>query len=359
MNQVTVSFIIVSVLAVIALGFLFSRRYANRGKGVAFKTSSGKEFFWQYTPGSRSSAAKSVVSINARPATGFLLTEEGSLDRLAKWFGFAKEFQTDDAGFDHKFYIESDDPDFCNKLRADSSLRAQIKNLFKECIWLESSVKGQCLKVRMRTVTMKPDVSTLDDTVELLYAIAGSVSGSSYRPASSPQQLARLWSIGCYALPVSSLFLFAVMPYRVVSYTDIILDTVACGIVGAMVGFVLLRKLFGGSSYGAGAMQNFLVGGIIGLLSVSYSALFYVNYHFDTSEAETHRQFITEKYTTRSQRGGTKYYLSVSDWHNPAVTFSLKVNAATYDQASTRKKLEILTHPGHLGYEWIESYQVL
>src|SRR5262245_376953 len=112
----------VAGLACVILIFVFLRRRANGGKGNHYNTKNGKEFFWKYTPGSRSSAPKAFITVAAPSRMRFSLNEEDALDRLAKWFGFAAEFQTHDAHFDKTIYIQGDDAAFCNTLRGDTAL---------------------------------------------------------------------------------------------------------------------------------------------------------------------------------------------------------------------------------------------
>jgi hypothetical protein len=59
----------------------------------------------------------------------FLLRPESSLDRIAKRFGIAQEWQTGDESFDARIFILSEDPALLETLSTDKELRSLIATL--------------------------------------------------------------------------------------------------------------------------------------------------------------------------------------------------------------------------------------
>jgi len=91
--------------------------------------------------------------------------------------------------------------------------------------------------------------------------------------------------------------------------------------------------------------------GLIGLC-------FFLNGALDRAEPQTHTTLIHNKYRTRSEDQDS-YYAVVESWRGKARE-KISIRKSVYDRIQiNRSHMEIKTKPGHLGFEWIVSYQLI
>jgi len=85
----------------------------------------------------------------------------------------------------------------------------------------------------------------------------------------------------------------------------------------------------------------------------------YVNGACDTSPKKFHKVRIIKIYTKR-RSGYLSKHMKIESWHHPGKTLSLSVGSgADCDAAANPTRLEVITHAGRMGYEWIKSYKCL
>lgn len=83
-----------------------------------------------------------------------------------------------------------------------------------------------------------------------------------------------------------------------------------------------------------------------------------VNRKLDASPAQVHRQVIWGKDFGKNPHAPGHYFFWVEWWSHPGKPIMVpRVDKATYDRAVAAKSvLAVASHPGALGYEWIESF---
>ncbi len=358
----------VPILFTVALLLLMVTLNKNNGKNMMpLKTLNGLPYLWRYRPGGRGSPGFTWIGIELDAPFDFLLLPEGKGQKLAKWMGFATEFQTGDTVFDDQVYIDCDFLPFCEKLRDSSELRRAISGL------LQTQVKSLTLSGgRLVALLKQPNSVPDEDTAE---AVAGALNDikrlmpSNYnmqdvaRPRFSPSQIASVLIVGLFTIGVVASVYDAVQPYEVLSKTNLMQMTGGVGLMAILAMLIVIWLVFHGSARGYDVLKVFLLGGIIGAMLCAFAALYNINIYFDTAPAETHDQLITSKYfrVTHNKHGTSRtYYVNLMDWHGSAGVQNIRVNYNTYNYAREGvDKMRMITHPGYLGTEWIESRTLL
>lgn len=375
------------------LGSIFSGR---REQGERF-TKSGLQYHWHYIPPAKNTPARAELSIPMEVDYTLSFEREHFGRWLAKALGFAREFQTGDESFDKKVYITSDDPQIGDKLQADIELRETMKSLFEFGIEAIKLHKGRLRISMVKTASRlnllnhgmgsgtSPDVAILklsallpvssmlnDDQAEdlvqalnLLKRKLTVISNTMYGEMShmpNYQARARMFNILSISLFIVGLALFvfdrAARP-QIVNFWEFFLHTLPYAGAVVIVVFALLFLLLGRSSTGYVAFMNFLLMGVIGTVLCTSEALYTVNMWFDKSEATQHRQFVTGTHTSRSSKGGTRYYIDINGWNPGQGKYSVKVNYSRYQATTAGMRANVYTHAGYLGYEWVERYELL
>ncbi len=375
------------------MGWSFTSILGGRRENGERFTKSGLQYRWHYTPPAKNSPARAQLSIPMEVDYSLSFEREHAGRWLAKTLGFAREFQTGDEAFDKKVYIASDDPQIGDRLHSDAELRQVIKGLFGFGIQrvrlhkgrLSVSMSKTCPRLNllgvgavsrtlpdrgldMRTVGPILDEDQAEGLVQALHTLKRKltvISHAMYGEMSrvpNYQAYARLFNIlsGSLITVGIALFVFdrAARP-EIVNFGHFFLHTLSYS--GAIV-IVLLALLFlvlGRSSLGYAAFRNFVLAGIAGTGLCTSEALYTVNVELDTSAATLHSQRVTGSHTSRSRKGGTRYYIDISGWNPGQGTYSVKVGYALYQQAATNMRANVYTHPGYLGFEWVERYELL
>jgi len=94
---------------------------------------------------------------------------------------------------------------------------------------------------------------------------------------------------------------------------------------------------------------------VLSIIAWSYALLFIINIHYDKEQPSTHQQRVLDKRYT-SGRDSLHYYFTVTDWHGGGEGFEVGTDKTSiYDSYQTGDMLDITSHPGALGGEWIEA----
>lgn len=323
-------------------------------------TRSGKSYQWNYVRTKNGARASLIVTTDV--PISFSLEEEKWFQRFAKKLGFATEFQTGDTQFDKQVYILSDSSDFCNRLRSDDVLRKLCVQLFTvgDCIKVDAG-KGR-IEVAWRQAQITLDPDTAEAMVTCVYDIARHLSTLQYRTTQQDhvRRIASMTISGLFMLTLFGGFIgMAAIPYHSLFPLEIAKQVGMYLCILVPLTLFLLNVLFGGSSHGLTTLKFFLLFGIAGLGVTTATTLLFVNYKYDTSAAESHLQRIVNKHESHSRKGGTSYHLRLTNWYGASAPFSLRVDSSVYYDARIGDTVKILTHPGYLGHEWIEGYEVL
>lgn len=322
-------------------------------------TANGKKYLWDYQSGGRKNPPISTLIVAAPLPFNFSIEHEKFYHWLIKRLGMAKEFQTNHGDFDRKFYIFSDDAQFCNLLRGDE-MRRRIQRLFELGV-NELKTEKESLKATMKKPSATPDPLTADELVDILYSIYEQAARipvigllTPGKTMAARASLAHGFMIGLLVIGIGGTLL---QPYDMLEYLPLIREAALYALIVAVTLFFMLRVLFQESSRGVTIFLAFLYAGLPGIAFCSYLAIYAINVFYDHSEAEVHLQHVDKKYISRS-KNSTYYYFYTANWRHPNEPLKLETDYALYHSTHTGTRLSIYTHPGYLNHEWIESFQV-
>jgi hypothetical protein len=135
------------LLPIVLMAFFIITGKNVRKSREAMTSPAGTPYFWHYQPPSRNSPARCELSIALPLPIEFRLDREGRMQQLARTLGFASVFQTGDADFDARVYIDSDDEQFLNSLRDSASMRRAVLDLYDSGI-ASPPLRGFCVSSR-------------------------------------------------------------------------------------------------------------------------------------------------------------------------------------------------------------------
>jgi hypothetical protein len=112
--------------------------------------------------------------------------------------------------------------------------------------------------------------------------------------------------------------------------------------------------------YGKWCFALFVLLFSLPVLATVETATEVVNRVVDSSAPEIHRQVIWGKDYGRNPNAPGHYFFWVEWWNRPGQPIEiLRVDKSNYDRAIPRRSiLRLRSHPGALGYEWIESFEL-
>jgi hypothetical protein len=208
-----------------------------------------------------------------------------------------------------------------------------------------------------------PDESTLDallkDMSELKRHLP-SMSDWQPPPTLLRAKICKTVFTGLFIGGLLGVFADAAQPYSLVSFQGLMGFTAAYGIGAVLVTLLFIRAAFSGSSYGYDVFRQWLVTGFAGTLLCTNVALFNINIYCDHSPAETFRQRVANRYISYGKHNSVTYHVTVESWRETGKAFPLIAGSQLYYQAVPgRSYVAIATHPGALGFEWIQHYEVI
>ncbi len=332
----------------------------------SYTSDTGIAYYWHYTPGSKNTPPRAELSIDAPLPFEFRLDHESKPQKIAKWLGFATEFQTGDPAFDGKVYIDSDDPRFCENLSHIQGLRKAVLDLFGHNI-KTLSLSGGRLCAEIAKPTMHLSVTDLDrmldDMVQFKRQMQATASPDQVPFKSMKRQLSqqfKLFFLGSLIAGGAAFIYDGFMQgYTIVPQMQLLAMSLKIWLAAMLGLLILVGIIFHRSSYGCDALGYLFSTGLIGIMLCSYGALYNINIHCDASPARIFTEPVVDRYVTHGRRGSTHYHVSVVDWHGNG-TYSMSTGSAIYYAAVPRRtNMRFYTHSGHLGFEWIQLYEVL
>lgn len=319
----------------------------------------GTQYHEYFRPRRKKQAGAYRLSVDAKTTADFKIARENAAHRIAKMLGFATEFQTRDETFDSKFYIVSDDPQFCHQLSGNATLKKAVSTVFINGAISMDASRGR-LTAHMPVNHYPLQQHMLAEMIGALHDMAQHAGGGTSIPNLGRVNLATQAKIAIWLFPIVlmlSIVGIFLAPYQVVD-NGLAMMSVTYAIIPVLVGLVLIRQVFGQSSRGFSVLVSFLLAGIPATGIATYHTLYYVNTRYDASEASIHERRIINKYSKRN-KDSTSYYVEIEGWEQGMKPYSIRINRMTYDYATPGGFVRLRTHPGHLGFEWIESFEVL
>ncbi|MFZ3327745.1 MAG: hypothetical protein WA231_18505 [Methylocella sp.] len=356
--------IVLISLAVLRVSLHLSRFGSAFVRGVSHTTRSGEPYFWYYSPPRRHNRGVAELSIAADIPFEFTLENENRAHWLAEKLGFASKYQTDDPEFDRQVYVASDDPEFCDQLHNKAQMRRNVEYLFKNG-FRSLTAKPHCIAVVMQSPIPSLSENDADAVVHYLGGFKKSLptpamlGGALAHPNRLRAKLVNFAIIGVFSLGIVAALVDAALPYITVRWLDLTLYSCALAVSAIAEALIFINILFYKSSLGYGVIKNFRLFGLIGIVLCSREAVFNINTRADNSLLIIHEQTIVNKYVTHGRHSGTHYHISVMGW-NSSPCFSMETDYRSYARARIGiDMLMLFSHPGNLGYEWIEKYQIV
>jgi len=347
------------ILSLSFIGLILFTLYSRRGqvrRGVPDQVEidgNDQSYRWECLKGRAGDPVRSTLSIEAPSGVEFVLMRECALSRFAKWLGFTTKFQTGNAAFDDKIFIESDDDTIHNRLRDRPELRKLILELFA------SGVRSVLLLQCRLTFDFYPAMSYLSEAlmkqrVGNLVDIKNRLVPSSLEEPVSPSRRdgRKAWQYpGNYLLMTGFLvFITVVLAEPVIADKYRFSLLVARVSIFAMIaGLAMLHIKFRRSSLGYKAFANFLFPGCLPLIVIVWGMLYNIN-RMDGDEPQRVQQPVLSKYIREGK--GCDYELRVDGHYATYMHFHRgcpsEMDAIGFD-----------THAGLLGIQWIDNIRVI
>lgn len=302
----------------------------------------------------------------------FDLKRETRTDRFFKWVGLSVEKQFGQYGFDRLVYVASDDAHLLNRVADSPELRAAAQRLLTQdtagCRVRRVFCANGMLVVhftRGSWISSKDDATRLEKAKSMalpqLEAIAKVLRAAS-QPNTQPRQRDPYLLPGVVVLAVSTALAIngAVFWARPALFDDaFILDRSALLPHVLWVGGAIFLALLGAhmlllarSARAHLYLLELLIVGSFGAFSTAASELREANIEWDTSPAVTREAQLVHKSISRSRKGGTRHYLHVRDWRDPANTLQVLVSGSTYDRMDLGRVMLFHERAGYFEVAW-------
>ncbi len=302
----------------------------------------------------------------------FELKRERWADRFFKWVGLSVEKQFGHDGFDQLVYVASDDQHLLNRVADSPELRDTAARLFIDVTegcrlrhvrcahgwlvarldrgtWIDREKDAHRLE-RAMGVALKP----LDRLAEALrHTERPELPQGRRDPYLLPGVV--LVSISS-ALGINGLiFLF-----RTVVLDDAFLVDAwpviewAFWAGSGLLGLLLMAHLWllGRSARAHLYLLELLLLGSFGAYATAAIEIREANIAWDTAPAVIRSVPAVDKTVSRSRRGGTSYFVHVTDWSNPADIRRIRVSRDVFDARQPGRRLMFEERPGRLGAPW-------
>jgi hypothetical protein len=322
----------------------------------------GSVYWVSFTP-ERIGAQPSSLIFAASTASGFhlYLRRERLDDRLGKWLGVAREFQTGKADFDARWYFDCTIAPELGQWLRDPETLALLEALMRTGFTgLWHGRDGLC--VEWAGYKAQEDAWPDDASVAALCALASRMPPGESGP--EPPQRDKKIVLAMVLLGIVALS-FMGDPYPLV-HADALWNWMwVFGLSGAALFAALAGAALRGyarSHHDAAYLAMF---GLFACMIGSHGLLTYLNGAYDHSPARVHQTQVirwVEDQQSNARRSGntttTVYRLTVRDWHG-GDPVDLRVDRQSFERVRQGvREVEIRTRPGWLGAEWLVGYRV-
>jgi hypothetical protein len=293
-----------------------------------------------------------------------VLRREGWIDRLGKALGINREITVDDAAFDRAVYVEAAAPpgEIATILR-DPRVRAAVARVIALGFTRVTLHDGADALRARREFPTEAQLSTavVREVIEQLDLVA--VSLPTFESPVIPLAPRPFQQRGVVMLPAFLVPFLAFMFGMIASSTarlarpEGVYLSILAGVVAWLVPAFLLARLMRGR---ADSFRRFLWVALplLGTMAaISAGALPLVNAAHDETPATTHELRITRRFTTQSKKS-IGYHLWVAG-DDGGGDLELPHAEAYYDRVRVGDVMLVETHPGALGWRWIEGARPL
>jgi len=306
-----------------------------------------------------------VVSVVCPLAGRFRVTRKGALDRWMAGFVPALEFRSRDERFDRDFSVQTRDRELTSAVLTKQPNRVVVRQLLERGLQAVH-LDGDRVKVigTRKVLGAKPVAEDILVLVELLAQIADAVTAFAAHhelrpsPKNDPVVVAS-W----ITLAVAGVLGFVMLMAGAIEYTlaqpagilplCAMLGLPSIPLVVIALAFAVQRRT---SPYGLVRGLS-AVSMVVVPLFVS-GALVFSNGVLDDTPADEHVVTVVGK-SVRKDDSKLRYHAGLASWWVEDDVRWVRISKTTYDKLEPNVSLmEVRTHPGKLGYEWIDGYSV-
>ena len=310
------------------------------------------------------------LSVEVSDRFRFLLRPESALDRFAKRFGIAQEWQTGDESFDAKIFILSEDPALLETLSTDKELRSLIATVmdFHRGARLDCARGKLHLEVLVSDVDKEQSDEVLNEQFarEMLPALARlrarleRISAGDWRADRDPTLRRKAWLVGI-STTIAALGILGLLVsirydrYQVVREAIPYYSAWITGCIGA----ALLAGIFlwlGRRPHTHAVLLDVILAALPGAWLASNAGLTLYNEEYDATAPAHYSVKVSSAYTSR-HKSRTHYHLVVAQWPDARGIREVEVREGEYSLIYTGGCVGVLWHPGRLGDGWVSGYE--
>ena len=373
--------IAILVIFVIVAGFIYwySRRQKQQRNRLAAELGSdklewgktyagqihGKEYFYEYYPGSKNRKSYFKISIDTDSNGEFRVHQEHKFDRLFKYLGITAEIQTGDSDFDRRYYLETDSVAFTRACFDAADTREYVRKLFDLGITgLTCADEKLEAEISPFTFTEKIDRDLVESVVTELVQLRDGLPDDTYEPVLAGTPAWKVKRNAIYTVSVASLILGGVMLflglrfYPPLDSEKVFLFSLRYSLA-VLVLFCLFAVLWlkGRSSSHRELLTNLLFA-LFGIPLAGFALVMVLNGYLDSSAITIHEAKVSGKRISHSDKS-TSYHLRVKSWRAGHSSEEFKVSFQLYRQVKAGETIVgIATRPGYFQFEWLVSVQI-
>lgn len=334
-------------------------RLAFKKETVTFRVLQGK----------RGEEVRSVhIGIEVPDLIRFRLQPETSFDRYAKRLGLAREWQVDDAAFDHNVFVVCDDPISLQALADDAELRRLAFALMKQFGGATIRCSGGCLWLATRGFNgAKGDAERMAESVahramkhlvamrERIRAIKA-VAWATRRDRSAIVEIALLVALELMGL-------VAIIAYfisggsgenRQLIFTNTSLWTIAATFAVFLVLLPIYLAPMRRSSRSHLLLFEIVLIGVPAVAGLGFAGACWVNRHHDETAMVEQMVRIEDRYIKSGRRNRRNYYLVIA-WPDSRVGREFGVSSEVFHQYDDANCVVVAWHRGHFDDPWMSG----
>jgi len=274
---------------------------------------------------------------------------------------------TGDEDFDRFVYANSDDPELGTKLRACSELRLAILRMLKNHVSIIECATRKLTATVYRygeqdATSRLPERKALDVLADDLAIIKRLLPSYDFKDMPVRDRQFMYFAIamrGVGLLAVISFWVAATIPYHFAQIPCYSYFATAggCVIVLILAALWTIRKLFSQSPRGHDVIRLLKSFGLVGICFSVFFGAYCIDILGDHSSAQPSEWIVGKTYSPDMAINQRRVYFIQAAGAKGMRT--MEVDRPTYMQVSMNSVIRIMTHPGLLGYEWIEKYEVI
>ncbi|MBP7867134.1 MAG: hypothetical protein KA419_14450 [Acidobacteria bacterium] len=297
------------------------------------------------------------------------VTREGVWQKFFKKIGLTTELATGDPRFDDDFYLLTDETEYYRNYFSDAGRREAIRALFAAdpaVARVQTTSAGLSVVCQVRA-TLKGVVSPLLGTRDAANAARALDAGPEWRSAHFtplhadirplsgmlPRVVALAALIGLLLVAGLIALITGSVSFRLTEY-GLIRDFFLYSLVPLAAFWLVLFKGLRGYSWSHLAFVPMALVSIAAFPLACMGSAVFLNGYLDESPAVIRQVTVLDKYS-RKNKNSRSYHVTFSGWKpdQPSLTYS--VSRHFYDGIDKDDALEVVTHAGYLGHEWVES----